>query len=162
MKYLALFVLIFMSVNGILIAQKTMKDNVPQTTIIGRAVNAKAVAYIIDDKETVYQIQGLNFWKEFFLNKRLAVKGIVAMEEQEEILQNEKGEYKAGAIGKMNIIKEVVLPETTESIALVVVLRKGLPKKVPKQLCKINPILFPMEWTVVEVKDIFIKSVKSI
>jgi hypothetical protein len=134
MKLLSLFTLILLFANFIKLPQETMDDNLPGKTIIGKAVNAKVGACIIDDSGTVYVIDGLDSWKERFLNKRLLVKGRLTVQEQKEALQNEKGEYKTGQIGKVNILSNALLPVTHESIALVVVFKKETLEKAAKTI----------------------------
>ena len=75
--------------------------------ITGKAENAKMGAIVIT-KNGDYYIDGITSWDANTLHKTVTLDGeCYSIETKPEDLQNDKGEYSQGAVGKQNHLKNV-------------------------------------------------------
>jgi hypothetical protein len=78
-----------------------------ETTIEGLAKNAKDGAVVVSSDQTVYYIDKLQYWDEFFEGKKIKVTGyLVTDSTKNEDIVNDKGEYKTGIPGDKKLLIE--------------------------------------------------------
>lgn len=73
-------------------------------TVTGTAQNGKGGALVRSANNETYYINGTEAWDDQVLGKQLEVTGTLHIEVNTEELQNEKGEWKAGASGEQFIL----------------------------------------------------------
>lgn len=75
-------------------------------TVIGIARNGKDGALVLTKEDSVYYVDGLEFWEDSLNDKEISVTGILKIESLlANEMKNEKGEWKAGIVGDKKTIR---------------------------------------------------------
>jgi len=75
-------------------------------TVMGIARNGKDGALISTQEDSVYYIEGLEFWEASLNGKEISVTGVLHIESSSvDEMKNEKDEWKAGVVGDKKIIR---------------------------------------------------------
>ena len=83
------------------------KDNMEDQniTVIGIARNGKDGALVLTKEDSVYYVDGLEFWDDSINGNEISVTGILKIESlSTNEMKNEKDEWKAGVVGDKKII----------------------------------------------------------
>jgi len=87
--------------------QKKPKENMEDQniTITGTAGNGKGGALVLTKEDSVYYVDGLEFWDSSISGNEVSVTGVLKTESLSSTeMKNENGEWKAGVVGDKNTI----------------------------------------------------------
>lgn len=74
-------------------------------TVIGTARNGKDGALVLTKEDSVYYVDGLEFWEDSINGNEISVTGILKIESlSTNEMKNEKDEWKAGVVGDKKTI----------------------------------------------------------
>ena len=75
-------------------------------TVIGIARNGKDGALVLTKNDSVYYVDGLEFWEESINGKEVSIMGVLKIESlSANEMKNEEGEWKAGVVGDKKTIR---------------------------------------------------------
>lgn len=83
--------------------QNNMEDQ--NITVFGTARNGKDGALVLTKEDSVYYVDGLEFWEDSVNSNEISVTGVLKIESlSTNEMKNEKDEWKAGVVGDKKII----------------------------------------------------------